>query len=78
MPDDAEGQGKLESKCGNDQYDDDGEREAQILKHHGPCAATQCERERNAFPDERMALLPTMGGQTALNTSLSLFRDGTL
>ena len=36
------------------------------------------EREREAFPDERMALLPTMGGQTALNTSLRLFRDGTL
>ncbi len=36
------------------------------------------ERERIAFPDERMALLPTMGGQTALNTSLRLFRDGTL
>ena len=30
------------------------------------------ERER---PD---AVLPTMGGQTALNTALSLFRDGTL
>ena len=36
------------------------------------------ERERNAFPGERMALLPTMGGQTALNTSLRLFKDGTL
>ena len=24
------------------------------------------------------ALLPTMGGQTALNTALALFRDGTL
>src|SRR3974377_1356757 len=36
------------------------------------------ERERKAFPDESMALLPTMGGQTALNTSLRLFRDGTL
>jgi carbamoyl-phosphate synthase large subunit len=36
------------------------------------------ERERKAFPGERMALLPTMGGQTALNTSLRLFRDGTL
>ena len=31
-----------------------------------------CERER---PD---ALLPTMGGQTALNTALALFKDGTL
>jgi carbamoyl-phosphate synthase large subunit len=36
------------------------------------------ERERKDFPNERMALLPTMGGQTALNTSLRLFRDGTL
>ena len=35
------------------------------------------ERERAAYPDERMALLPTMGGQTALNTSLTLARDGT-
>ena len=25
-----------------------------------------------------MALLPTMGGQTALNTALALYRDGTL
>ena len=31
-----------------------------------------CEKER---PD---ALLPTMGGQTALNTALALFKDGTL
>ncbi len=30
------------------------------------------EKER---PD---ALLPTMGGQTALNTALALFKDGTL
>ena len=29
------------------------------------------ERERAAHPGERMALLPTMGGQTALNTSLA-------
>src|SRR6201990_1778108 len=36
------------------------------------------EREKNAHPDERMALLPTMGGQTALNISLRLFRDGVL
>ncbi|MDZ4792019.1 MAG: carbamoyl-phosphate synthase large subunit [Hyphomicrobiales bacterium] len=35
-------------------------------------------RERAENPNERMALLPTMGGQTALNTSLALFRDGTL
>jgi carbamoyl-phosphate synthase large subunit len=36
------------------------------------------ERERAEHPGERMALLPTMGGQTALNTSLALHRDGTL
>jgi carbamoyl-phosphate synthase large subunit len=36
------------------------------------------ERERAVHPDERMALLPTMGGQTALNTALALYRDGTL
>ncbi len=36
------------------------------------------ERERIEHPGERMALLPTMGGQTALNTSLRLARDGTL
>ncbi|MFP4538371.1 MAG: carbamoyl-phosphate synthase large subunit, partial [Dichotomicrobium sp.] len=35
-------------------------------------------RERRERPDERMALLPTMGGQTALNTALALARDGTL
>ncbi len=34
--------------------------------------------ERAKFPDEVMALLPTMGGQTALNTALALFNDGTL
>ncbi|WP_088347191.1 MULTISPECIES: carbamoyl-phosphate synthase large subunit [Rhodomicrobium] len=36
------------------------------------------ERERAEYPGERMALLPTMGGQTALNTALALFKDGTL
>jgi carbamoyl-phosphate synthase large subunit len=36
------------------------------------------EREREAQPNERMALLPTMGGQTALNVSLRLFHNGTL
>ncbi|WP_040304429.1 carbamoyl-phosphate synthase large subunit [Ahrensia sp. R2A130] len=35
-------------------------------------------RERAAFPDEKMVLLPTMGGQTALNTALSLEKMGTL
>ncbi|MEJ2227561.1 MAG: carbamoyl-phosphate synthase large subunit [Alphaproteobacteria bacterium] len=36
------------------------------------------ERERKEHPGERMALLPTMGGQTALNTALALAQDGTL
>ncbi|MFM2100777.1 MAG: hypothetical protein RLZZ366_2316 [Pseudomonadota bacterium] len=36
------------------------------------------EAERAKFPNEVMALLPTMGGQTALNTALALFNDGTL
>ncbi|MBI1384778.1 MAG: carbamoyl-phosphate synthase large subunit [Rhizobiales bacterium] len=36
------------------------------------------ERERAAHPSERMALLPTMGGQTALNTALALERKGVL
>ncbi|MGF1619019.1 MAG: carbamoyl-phosphate synthase large subunit [Rhodomicrobiaceae bacterium] len=36
------------------------------------------ERERKEHPGEKMALLPTMGGQTALNTALALDRDGTL
>jgi carbamoyl-phosphate synthase large subunit len=36
------------------------------------------ERERTLHPQERMALLPTMGGQTALNVSLKVFRDGVL
>ncbi|MGA8770690.1 MAG: carbamoyl-phosphate synthase large subunit [Rhodomicrobium sp.] len=36
------------------------------------------ERERKEHAHEHMALLPTMGGQTALNTSLRLARDGTL
>ncbi len=36
------------------------------------------ERERAEHPGERMALLPTMGGQTALNTSLALYKNGTL
>jgi carbamoyl-phosphate synthase large subunit len=34
--------------------------------------------ERSSHPNEVMALLPTMGGQTALNTALALFNDGTL
>jgi carbamoyl-phosphate synthase large subunit len=36
------------------------------------------EKERAARPDERMALLPTMGGQTALNCALSLTQMGVL
>jgi carbamoyl-phosphate synthase large subunit len=36
------------------------------------------ERECAEHPGEKIALLPTMGGQTALNTALALFRDGTL
>ncbi len=35
-------------------------------------------RERALYPDEKMVLLPTMGGQTALNTALALDADGTL
>jgi len=35
-------------------------------------------RERNLHPRERMALLPTMGGQTALNCALDLAREGVL
>jgi carbamoyl-phosphate synthase large subunit len=34
--------------------------------------------EKAKFPDEKMAILPTMGGQTALNTALALDADGTL
>ena len=35
-------------------------------------------KERRAFPGERMAVLPTMGGQTALNCALDLHRNGVL
>ncbi|MBL0720512.1 carbamoyl-phosphate synthase large subunit [Piscinibacter sp. Jin2] len=35
-------------------------------------------KERAAHPDERMAVLPTMGGQTALNCALDLHRHGVL
>ncbi|MEM7070936.1 MAG: carbamoyl-phosphate synthase large subunit, partial [Pseudomonadota bacterium] len=41
-------------------------------------AKKMLERERRFEPDANIALLPTMGGQTALNTALSLERDGTL
>ena len=36
------------------------------------------EQERTARPDEKLVLLPTMGGQTALNTALSLRKMGVL
>ena len=36
------------------------------------------EKEVNERPDEKLALLPTMGGQTALNCALSLRRMGIL
>ncbi|MBZ6378882.1 carbamoyl phosphate synthase large subunit [Pacificimonas flava] len=36
------------------------------------------EKERAAHPDETMVVLPTMGGQTALNTALALAQNGTL
>jgi carbamoyl-phosphate synthase large subunit len=36
------------------------------------------EKERGKYPDEKMAVLPTMGGQTALNTALALEANGTL
>ncbi|MGD9668387.1 MAG: carbamoyl-phosphate synthase large subunit [Hyphomicrobiaceae bacterium] len=35
-------------------------------------------KERAERPSEKLVLLPTMGGQTALNTALALDRDGTL
>ncbi len=35
-------------------------------------------KERAAFPDEKMAVLPTMGGQTALNCALDLHKHGVL
>ena len=36
------------------------------------------EKERKERPDEKLVLLPTMGGQTALNTALSLRKMGVL
>ncbi|NOU04787.1 MAG: carbamoyl-phosphate synthase large subunit, partial [Hyphomicrobiaceae bacterium] len=35
-------------------------------------------RERAERPNEKLVVLPTMGGQTALNTALALAKDGTL
>src|SRR3972149_10749023 len=34
--------------------------------------------ERTARPNDKLVLLPTMGGQTALNTALALERQGVL
>ena len=34
--------------------------------------------ERQAHPEEKLVLLPTMGGQTALNTALALHKQGVL
>ncbi|WP_425406686.1 carbamoyl-phosphate synthase large subunit [Hwanghaeella sp.] len=36
------------------------------------------EKERVAYPDEKLVVLPTMGGQTALNTALALDKSGAL
>jgi carbamoyl-phosphate synthase large subunit len=36
------------------------------------------EKERTERPDDKLVLLPTMGGQTALNTALSLNKMGVL
>ncbi|MBI5330664.1 MAG: carbamoyl-phosphate synthase large subunit [Betaproteobacteria bacterium] len=36
------------------------------------------EQERQSYPDEKMAILPTMGGQTGLNCALDLARHGVL
>ena len=35
-------------------------------------------KERLAHPDDKMAVLPTMGGQTALNCALDLHKNGVL
>jgi carbamoyl-phosphate synthase large subunit len=36
------------------------------------------QKEREEHPDEKMVVLPTMGGQTALNTALALDKSGAL
>ena len=36
------------------------------------------EKERAERPGDKLVVLPTMGGQTALNTALALAKDGTL
>ena len=43
-----------------------------------PVVETIIAKERAAHPDEKMALLPTMGGQTALNCALDLAKNGVL
>ncbi|MDG1372410.1 MAG: carbamoyl-phosphate synthase large subunit [Paracoccaceae bacterium] len=40
--------------------------------------ATIITKEQAAHPGEKMVILPTMGGQTGLNTAMSLAEDGTL
>ena len=35
-------------------------------------------KEISLYPEDKMVLLPTMGGQTGLNTALALDKDGTL
>ncbi len=40
--------------------------------------ATIIAKEISLHPDDKMVLLPTMGGQTGLNTALALDEDGTL
>ena len=36
------------------------------------------KKEQAQNPDHHLVILPTMGGQTALNTALALEKDGTL
>ncbi|MBV1693535.1 MAG: carbamoyl-phosphate synthase large subunit [Hyphomicrobiales bacterium] len=40
--------------------------------------ASIIESERQERPGDKLVVLPTMGGQTALNTALALAKDGTL
>ena len=40
--------------------------------------ATIITKEQAAHPGEKMVILPTMGGQTGLNTAMSLAEDGTV
>jgi carbamoyl-phosphate synthase large subunit len=43
-----------------------------------PVVESIIAKERRERPDDRMAILPTMGGQTALNCALDLHRHGVL